>query len=1452
MKNLAGVSLCALAVSLFGGMTVEAQNITTVAGGGPPATGTTVTKTGASVGAPTAIRQDTLGNTYILDNDFSRVYKVDTTGHLTVYAGNGSVGFSGEAGLATAAAMFEPSGMCIDSANNLYIADSDNAIVREIPATNQTFPFAMTAGHIYTVAGQQETNYTYGGDGLLATTTGAAGVHLHFPDGCSVDSHGNLFIADRGNNAIRVVIGFSNMPPVGLAGPTVAGHIYLYTGATPVGSLPPAPSFSTNGTPTVGAALNGPFDVFVDSGDNVFIADLGNPGTTANNVIREVPATTQTFPFAMTAGDIYTVAGVQGQNGPPVSGVSAITAKLNGPEGIFVDAAGNLFFCDNSNEVIREVAGPTPSAGMVAGDIYTIAGKGTAGYAGDGGIAVNASLTHPAGTFVDSTGSVFIADSVNDRIRQVSTNTGSYLTETISTWAGNGSTSYSDGTPATAAQLNSPAGVAFDAAGDLAIADVGASGDTQSLIRKVATPIASGALSTLVGSPGFNGFVNVTNTGFPKYVENNAAGVAYDASGNLYIADTGNCIIRKLSAGVMTTVAGTEPTIDEANLPNSTPNCGFTAQGGAAVGTLVGVVNSVALDAAGDIFFSDATNNVIWEVPKNTVGTMTAGNAYIIAGTQSLTGSFGGEGGVATAAHLNKPTGISFDVYGNLFIADTGNNIIREVPANNSGAILSGNIYTVAGDKTHQTAGYAGNGGVATSAKLNAPFTMVVDNAEDIFIADTNNHVIREVAGTTAGGKTAGDIYTVVGTNVAGFGGDGGPATSASAELNFPQGLAFDGAGDLLIGDSQNNRVRSVAGLGNLGAVPVADFTQTSLTFTAQPLNIASPAKSVTLTNNGTAPLTGIAITLAGADAAEFSLAPAGTCGATLTAGQSCTINVTFTPNAVRAFAANVSVANNAVGHPQSITLSGTGQLGSPVDVVTPNPIAFTTPQVVGVASAALPVTVSNVTGTGALVISSITFGGANTTDFTQTNTCGTLPATVPFGQSCTINVVFDPTSVTPPARAATLTITDNAADSPKNVPVTGTAIAPAATFAPVRMALAFGNQAVGTSSAPQAVTITNSGTAPLSFTGTGITIGGANAADFGIAPGSTCGPALPPAGTCTFSVIYRPAAAISSTAVVVVADNVPSSPQMIALTGTGVTPGIGFNPTSLTFASQATGTSSAAQAVTVMNTGTASLTFTSITIAGTHAADFKLAPASTCTGAVAPAATCTISVTYNPAAAGTSTATVMVADNVAGSPQAIALSGTATPGSLTLNLGAASGSSLSQTVTAGQTANYSLQISANQNVSVSFTCTGAPTAATCNVPATVAVTAGTPASVAVSVPTTARGMLAPQSEPATRMQPPVALQMLPLSVLAMLLLIVTLLATTQSPAGRLRFARVALSACLVLMPIVAATLLVGCGGGSSSGPAPVTGTPAGTYTITVTATSGSTTAPTQLTLVVQ
>ncbi len=1322
MKNLVRASVCALAASIFGGMAVDAQNITTVAGGGPPATGTAVNKSSTSIGAPAAVRQDHLGSTYILDNDLGRVFKVDTLGNLTLFAGNGTNGFSGDAGPAINAAMSGPSGLCIDANNNVFIADSDNAIMREVVVSNPKA--GQTIGNIYTVAGKQtEMNFTYSGDGGPALNA-----DLHFPDGCSFDSHGNMYIADRGNNAIRIVI---------LGTPTVAfptaGDIYLFAGAMPVGALPPAPGYGMDGAVAAGAALDGPFDVFVDGSDNVFIGDLGNPAPPiANNVVREVPATAQTLPFAMIAGHIYTVAGVPMHGpttGPPASGVLATssTVLLNGPEGIYVDAKGNLFFADIGNQVIREVAGPTPTTGMTAGFIYNIAGNASKGFSGDGGAATSASLANPSGTFVDSTGSLYVADSSNARIRQVTTGT-------ISTWAGNGSISFFNAAPATAGQLDAPAGIAVDSTGNLAIADVGFQGE-QSLIRKLATPISTGALSTLAGSPGFNGFVNATNTGFPNYVENDAIGIAFDGSGNLYIADTGNCIIRKLSAGVMTTVAGVEPTLDLANPPNSTPNCGFAAQGGAAVGTKLGAVNSVALDAAGDIFFSDVTNNMIWEVPKNNVGTMTAGNAYVIAGVQDTTGSFGGEGGAAVNAHFNKPTGISIDVYGNLFIADTGNNIVREIPADNTSGMIASFIYTVAGDKTNHTAGYTGDNGPATSATLNAPFTMVVDHAENIFIADTNNHVIREVPGVTVGPKTKGNIYTVGGKNVAGFTGDGGAATAA--ELNFPQGLAIDGAGDLLIADSQNNRVRSVAAIANLTPVPVADFDKSSLTFLAQPLNIASTAQVVTLTNNGGVALTGIAITTTGTGFADTT-----TCTATLNPAANCTISVTFTPTAVGPSAGMVSVADNAAGAPQTITLNGTGQNGVPTDVVTPNPLAFT-PQPVGVASTALPVTVSNVTGTGPLVITGITFGGTNGSDFSETNTCGTFPATVAVGATCTVNVVFNPTSGTPAARTATLTLADNATKS------------------------------------------------------------------------------------------------------------------SISITGTATVATISFTPASLTFAPQAVGTTWPPQAITVKNTGTAALAFSGITIAGPNKTDFSLTPAATCSTttplAPGPSATCTMSVTYAPTAARTSTAMVIVADNATGGSQTITLTGTATPAALTLNLGAATGGSLSQTVAAGKTATYSLQISANQTATVTFACTGAPTAAMCTAPAGVTVNAGASAAVSVTVSTTARGILAPQSDPMTRMQPPAAIQMLPLSVLASLLLIVTLLAAIQSPAGRLRVARVALSACLVLMPIMAATLIGGCGGGSSSTPPPpVTGTPAGTYTVTVTATSGSSSTSTPLTLIVQ
>jgi sugar lactone lactonase YvrE len=1198
------------------------------------------------------VRKDALGNTYILDNDLSRVYKVDSTGKLTLFAGTGFSGFSGEGALAVNASMNGPSGLCIDSNNNVYVADSDNGIIREIPVTTVG---PKVANHIYTVAGTQETDFTYGGDGGSATSPNA---HLHFPDGCSFDSHGNLYIADRGNNAIRVVIGTSGTAPIGIPAATTPGNIYLFAGSP--GAVPPNPpagGYGANGTAANVAPLYGPFDVFVDSHDNVFYADLGNNFPPAgpnkdltipfnNNVIREIPATAQTFPFAMTAGDVYTVAGVQGllgvghttsTTGTPVV---ATAAHLDQAVGIFVDASGDIFFADQVNQVIREVPAVT-AGGMVAGDIYDIAGTALVrGYSHEPSAATANNLNSPAGTFVDASGNLFIADSNNDRVREVPLANG-----IINTFAGNGSASFSNAIPATAGQLDAVAGVAVDRQGNLAIADVGTNGDDQSLIRGVATPIVSGALTTLVGQTSFAGFSNTS-----PFVVNNARGVAYDSAGNLYVADTGNCIVREVIGASIATVAGIEPVTPDPTNPDATvPQCGFATQGTAAVGTMLGAVNSVAIDASGDIFFSDATNNVIWEIPKATVGSLVAGNAYIVIGTQSTTGAFGGEGGPANQAQLNTPTGISFDIPGNLFIADTGNNLVREVPAftvTTPVAMTQGSIYTVAGAQG-QPAGFTADGQPAVGSKLNAPFTAVADNVGNIYIADTNNQVIRVVAGKTGGGRTVGDLYTTAGTHgTAGFAGDGAAATSA--QLNAPQGLAIDGAGDLLIGDSGNIRIRSVAAVANVAPIPLATLSPNPLTFTAEPVGVASsPALPITLSNGGGAVLTVSAIHITGTNASDYTETDNCVTPGTVAAGATCTINVTFTPHALNASVATLTVTDSAFGSPQSVALAGTG--GSPAAVLSANALTFAS-TVIGTPTAAQMVTVTN-TGNVATTISSIVVAGANIGDFSQTNTC----------------------------------------------------------------------------------------TAPLAAT----------------------------TGTCTISVIFKPTAAGARAAEIDIADNVTGSPQVITLAGTGTAP-------------------------------------------------------------VAPFA-----ITNLEASGGAAGAT--------------------------------------QTVTAGSTATYNMQVTTTGGTSMSsavvtIACTPQMltlTKSTCTVPAPITVTV-VPASgeFNLTVSTTAAtttGMLAPQIQTERQMQPPTAIQMLPLAALALLFSIITMLSWTKSPAARMRAVRVALSLCLILMPIAAATILVGCGGGSSS-PAPVTpptpvtvpGTAAGTYTLTVSATSGSTKLTTNLTLVVQ
>jgi sugar lactone lactonase YvrE len=332
----------------------------------------------------------------------------------------------------------------------------------------------------------------------------------------------------------------------------------------------------------------------------------------------------------------------------------------------------------------------------------------------------------------------------------------------ITTAAGNGTQGYTgDGGPAAGAELNYPIGVAFDASGNLYIADAEN--------NRVCRVDKAGIITTAAG----NGTQGYTGDGGPAAVAelNYPMGVAFDASGNLYIADTENNRIRKVDrAGVITTVAGTGTQ-------------GYSSEG-PAISAELNQPTGVAVDNAGNLYIADNQNFCIRRVDTGGFITTVAGN-----GTQG----YGGDGGPATGAELDYPTGVAVDNAGNLYIADARNNRVRRVDR-------SGVITTVAGNGVQ---GYGGDGGLATSAELNYPAGLAFDASGNLYIADNGNNRIRKV-------DTRGVIATVAGNGTQGYGGDGGLATSA--ELNYPAGLAFDASGNLYVADIKNNRIRKVAG----------------------------------------------------------------------------------------------------------------------------------------------------------------------------------------------------------------------------------------------------------------------------------------------------------------------------------------------------------------------------------------------------------------------------------------------------------------------------------------------------------------------------------------------------------------------------------------------------------------------------------------------------------------
>jgi uncharacterized protein (TIGR03437 family) len=431
------------------------------------------------------------------------------------------------------------------------------------------------------------------------------------------------------------------------------------------------------------------------------------------------------------------------------------------PAGVAVDPAGNLYIADVGNYRVRMVSN---------GVITTVAGNGTYGFGGDNGPATSAQFSQAWGVAVDAAGNLYIADEGTGRVRMVAKGV-------ITTVVGTGACCYSgDNGPATGAQLSNPTSAVADSAGNVYIADTG-----NQRIRKV-----SGGVITLAAGNGMAGFGGDNGPATNAQL-NSPTGLAVDSAGNLFIADEQNARIRKISNGVISTVAGN-------GTQNGTP--GFGGDDGPATSVQLNRPEGLAVDSAGNLYIADSRNNRIRKVVNGVITTV-AGNG---------TAGFSGDNGPANSAQLYGPSGIAVDPAGNLYIADSVNNRIRKVS--------NGIITTVVGIGTP---GYSGDNGPATGAQI-VPAGVAVDSAGNLYIADRDNSRIRKVSN--------GVITTVAGGGTAGFGGDNGPA--ASAQLSDPTGLAVDPAGNLYIADGDRIRILTLAG--------------SSCTYSVSPASLQAPA----------------------------------------------------------------------------------------------------------------------------------------------------------------------------------------------------------------------------------------------------------------------------------------------------------------------------------------------------------------------------------------------------------------------------------------------------------------------------------------------------------------------------------------------------------------------------------------------------------------------------------
>jgi streptogramin lyase len=791
--------------------------------------------------------------------------------NLSVSTIAGQAGQLGSAdGVGDAARFLQPSGVAVDNAGNVYVADTGNDTIRKI----------TPKGTVSTLAGQAGQIGNADGVGSDARFWGPADV--------AVDNASNVYVADSRNSTIRKIT------PDGSVS-TFAGRVGQGGDVDGVGS---------------GARFDYPLGVAVDRAGVVYVADTGN------NAIRRIT------PEGAVSTVVFRVAG--GDD----------TSRFSAPSSVAVDNAGNIFVADTGNNTIREI---TPD-----GWLSTIAGQ--PGQIGTiDGLTNGARFWRPSSVAVADTGNIYVADTWNDTIRKITPGGGVSTVAGLAGWWGS-----ADGS-GSAARFYWPEGVAVDRAGNVYVADQG-----NATIRKGSAGQAI-ALSGIVlsGDLGFGQVVvggsarqtlTIRDVGTTTLTVSNLsypAGFSGDwSAGTISPGGSINVTVRFAPLTDVTYTGSITVTSDAPSGSDSIPVSGtgvtmldFRTLAGQAGewGSADGegdvarfyYPSDVAVDRAGNVYVADMYNDTLRKITPN-------GRVSTLVGQA---GQFGSADGVGSAARLGHPTGVAVDSAGNVYVADGGNNTIRKITP-------EGTVSTLAGQ-----AGRRGNtDGVGSVARFWGPAGIAVENAGDIYIADTWNNAIRKLAAdgtvSTLGGAdrpsgvavdSVGNVYVAdtdddtiqkiapEGT-VSTVGGQARQAGSAegapgAARFNHPSGVAVDSAGNLYVADTDNATIREGS------PAPVSAITLSGNLGFGQVVAGGFAERVLTIDSDGTAPLTVSNITYPPGFSEDWS-------AGTISQGGSTHVTVTFAPKAAAAYSGNLIVASGAALGSGLIPVSGTGTTG--------------------------------------------------------------------------------------------------------------------------------------------------------------------------------------------------------------------------------------------------------------------------------------------------------------------------------------------------------------------------------------------------------------------------------------------------------------------------------------------------------------------------------------------